>query len=124
MQLDLETIRAYCLKKEGKVAEEFPFDEYILVFKATGKIFILIMTDAHPLTINLKCDPERAIELREQYAAVTPGYHMNKKHWNTVVLDGTIPSREIFAMIDHSYDLIAKNKKPSDRKKRVKKKSK
>ncbi len=123
MQLNLETIRAYCLKKEEKIKEEFPFDEYILVFKVKGKIFILIMTDAHPLTINLKCDPERAIELREQYAAVTPGYHMNKKHWNTVLLDGTIPSREIFAMIDHSYDLIAKSVKPSIRKKLVKKKS-
>lgn len=123
MQLNLETIRAHCMEKEGKVKEEFPFDEYILVFKANGKIFILIMTDAHPLTINLKCDPERAIELRERYAAVTPGYHMNKKHWNTVVLDGTIPPREIFAMIDHSYDLIAKSAKSPSRKKLVKKKS-
>ena len=66
------------------------------------------MTEGHPLTVNLKCDPERAIELREQFAAVTPGYHMNKKHWNTVTLDGTIPPRDIFAMIDHSYELVAK----------------
>jgi predicted DNA-binding protein (MmcQ/YjbR family) len=123
MQLTLEAIREYCLKKDGKIKEEFPFDEYILVFKVNGKIFILIMTDAHPLSINLKCDPERAIELRERYAAVTPGYHMNKKHWNTVVLDGTIPSREIFLMIDHSYDLIAKSATLSSRKKLLKKKS-
>ncbi len=124
MPLNLETIRAYCLNKEGKIKEEFPFDEHVLVFKVNGKIFILIMTEAHPLTMNLKCDPERAIELRELYAAVTPGYHMNKKHWNTITLDGTIPSREIFAMIDHSYDLIAKRTKPSSLKKLAKKKSK
>jgi predicted DNA-binding protein (MmcQ/YjbR family) len=123
MHVNLETLRAYCLKKEGKVTEAFPFDEYVLVFKLNGKIFILIMTDVHPLSVNLKCDPERAIELRERYAAVTPGYHMNKKHWNTVLLDGTIPSHEIFAMIDHSFDLIAKSAKPSTRKKVIKKKS-
>ncbi len=123
MHVNLETLRAYCLKKEGKVTEAFPFDEYVLVFKVNGKIFILIMTDAHPLSVNLKCDPERAIELRERYAAVTPGYHMNKKHWNTVLLDGTIPSHEVFAMIDHSFDLIAKSAKPSTRKKVIKKKS-
>ena len=123
MIVDLESLRTYCLKKEGKISEEFPFDEYALVFKVNGKIFILISTDTHPLTINLKCDPERAIELREQYAAVTPGYHMNKKHWNTVTLDGTIPSREVFAMIDHSYNLIAVRAKPRGRKKSAKKQS-
>ncbi len=121
--MDLETIRKYCLKKEGKITEEFPFDEYTLVFKVKGKLFILVSTDARPLTINLKCDPERAIELRERYAAVVPGYHMNKKHWNTVTLDGTIPPREVFAMIDHSYDLVAKSVKEAARKKHTKKKS-
>ncbi len=124
MHVNLESIRAYCLKKEGKIIEDFPFDEFVLVFKINGRIFILIMTDDHPLTVNLKCDPERAIELREQYAAVTPGYHMNKKHWNTVVLDGTIPPRDFYAMIDHSYELVAKRSKPSTRKKIDKKKSK
>ena len=123
MDMNLETIRTYCLKKEGKIAEEFPFDEYTLVFKVKGKIFVLVSTDAHPPTVNLKCDPERAVELREQYSAVVPGYHMNKKHWNTVTLDGTIPSREVFAMIDHSYDLVSKSVKPAIRKKPVKKKS-
>ncbi len=116
MLVNLESIRTHCLKKEGKVVEEFPFDESVLVFKVNGKIFILIMTEAHPLTINLKCDPERAIELRERYAAVTSGYHMNKKHWNTVTIDGTIPPGEILAMIDHSYQLIVSRSAPPARK--------
>ncbi len=111
------------MKKEGKISEEFPFDEYVLVFKVNGKIFILISTNTHPVTINLKCEPERAIELREQYPSVEPGYHMNKKHWNTVTLDGSIPPKEIFAMIDHSYDLVAKTARPSPRKQPAKKKS-
>ncbi len=111
MKIDLESLRSYCLSKEGKISEEFPFDETVLVFKAKGKIFILIRTDSHPLSINLKCEPERAIELREKYAAVVPGYHMNKTHWNTITLDGTIPPREIYAMIDHSYDLITNTSK-------------
>jgi predicted DNA-binding protein (MmcQ/YjbR family) len=123
MEIDLEALRRYCLKKEGKISEEFPFDEYALVFKVNGKIFILISTDTHPVTINLKCEPERAIELREQYPSVEPGYHMNKKHWNTVTLDGSIPPKEIFAMIDHSYDLVAKTARLSPRKQPAKKKS-
>jgi len=123
MEIDLDVIRRYCLKKEGKISEEFPFDEYTLVFKVKGKIFILIRTNTHPVTINLKCEPERAIELREQYPSVEPGYHMNKKHWNTVTLDGSIPPKEIFAMIDHSYDLVAKTTRLSPRKQPAKKKS-
>ena len=123
MEIDLDALRRYCLKKEGNISEEFPFDEYVLVFKVNGKIFILISTNTHPVTINLKCEPERAIELREQYPSVQPGYHMNKKHWNTVTLDGSIPPKEIFAMIDHSYDLVARTVKPSARKQPAKKKS-
>ncbi len=123
MEIDLDALRRYCLKKEDKISEEFPFDEYTLVFKVNGKIFILISTNAHPITINLKCDPERAIELREQYPSVEPGYHMNKKHWNTVTLDGSIPPKEIFAMIDHSYDLVAKTARPFPRKQPAKKRS-
>ena len=117
MKIDLESLRSYCLSKEGKISEEFPFDETVLVFKAKGKIFILIRTDSHPLSINLKCEPERAIELREKYAAVVPGYHMNKTHWNTITLDGTIPPREIYAMIDHSYDLITNTSKQTAQRK-------
>ena len=123
MSMDLESLRKHCLQKGGKISEEFPFDEYTLVFKVNGKLFILISTNAHPLNVNLKCDPERAIELRERHAAVVPGYHMNKKHWNTVTLDGTIPSREVFEMIDHSYDLVAKTTASKGKKNPHKKKS-
>ena len=123
MEVDLEALRRYCLEKKGTLSEEFPFDEYALVFKVNGKIFILISTDTHPLTINLKCEPERAIELREHYPSVQPGYHMNKKHWNTVTLDGSISPKEIFTMIDHSYDLVAKTAKRSLRKQPAKRKS-
>ena len=123
MEIDVDALRSYCLKKEGKISEEFPFDEYALVFKVNEKIFILIGTNEHPVTINLKCDPEHAIELREQYPSVEPGYHMNKKHWNTVTLDGSIPPKEIFGMIDHSYQLVAKTAKPSSRKQSAKKRS-
>lgn len=102
-----------------------PFGEDVLVFRVKGKIFVLMRMMARPLAINLKCDPARAIELREQYESVLPGYHMNKKYWNTVVLDGRIPTKEVYAMIDHSYDEVLKGagKKPATtiRKKRKKK---
>ena len=103
--MNIETLRAYCLKKPG-TEESFPFDEVTLVFKVMGKIFALTGLDSIPLAVNLKCDPARALELREQYDAVQPGYHMNKKHWNTVTVDGRIPAFEVRAMIDHSYDLV------------------
>jgi predicted DNA-binding protein (MmcQ/YjbR family) len=105
--LTVDALREYCLEKSGKVTEGFPFGEDVLVFKIHQKIFLLLPLDVHPQTINVKCDPERALELRERYDAVQPGYHMNKKHWNTVVLDGSISPREIKAMIDHSYDLVS-----------------
>ncbi len=104
--MNIEALRMYCMSKDG-VEESFPFDETTLVFKARGKIFCLAALDAVPLRINLKCDPERAVELREQYDAIRPGYHMNKTHWNTVALDGSIPARLVREMIDGSYDLIA-----------------
>ena len=104
-----DTIREYCLKKRGKITEGFPFGEDVLVFKVYGKVFLLLSLDVHPPTVNLKCDPERAVELRERYESVRPGYHMNKKHWNTVILDGSIPPREIREMIDHSYELVVKS---------------
>jgi predicted DNA-binding protein (MmcQ/YjbR family) len=103
----VDALREYCLKKNGKVTEGFPFGEGVLVFKIHQKIFLLLMLDNHPQSMNVKCEPERAIELRERYDAVQPGYHMNKKHWNTVVLDGSIPPQELRAMIDHSYDLVS-----------------
>jgi predicted DNA-binding protein (MmcQ/YjbR family) len=114
--MNIEQIREYCLKKKG-VTEEFPFDEETLVFKVMGKIFILVSLDSIPLQVNLKCDPEKAIEFREEHEAVQPGYHMNKKHWNTVILDGSIPNRKILEWIDHSYDLVAAGLKKLDREK-------
>ena len=102
--MDIVFFRDYCLSKKG-VTEEFPFDEQTLVFKVMGKMFALTNVDSF-VSINLKCEPEKAIELREQYDFVKPGYHMNKKHWNTIILDGTIPSSLILELIDHSYDLV------------------
>lgn len=95
----------YCAGKPG-ATEDYPFGENTLVFKVAGKMFALTGTGGMPPTVNLKCDPERAIELRERYEAVEPGYHMNKKHWNTVTIDGSIPIREVREMIDHSYALV------------------
>ena len=114
--MNIEQIREYCLKKKG-VTEEFPFDEETLVFKVMGKIFLLASLESYPLQINLKCDPEKAIELREEYDAVQPGYHMNKKHWNTVVLDGSVPTLKIRDWIDDSYNLVSAGLKRSDLKK-------
>jgi predicted DNA-binding protein (MmcQ/YjbR family) len=103
--MDIETLREYCLSKKA-VTEDFPFGEITLVFRVKEKIFLLVSLDADPLQFNAKCNPEKAIELREEYEAIQPGYHMNKKHWNTVVIDGSIPSKLIKEMIDDSYKLI------------------
>ncbi len=102
--MNLETIREHCLNKKG-VTEDFPFDEETLVFRVAGKIFLLVNTTFTEF-INLKADPEQAIEWRERFEGVKPGYHMNKKHWNSVYLDGSVPYKEILIMIDHSYDLV------------------
>jgi predicted DNA-binding protein (MmcQ/YjbR family) len=102
--MTLDHIRNYCLKKKF-VNEEFPFDEETLVFKVMGKMFLLTNINP-PHSINLKCDPEKSIELRERYPAVSPGYHMNKKHWNTIDIDGTIPPKLLFTWIDESYELV------------------
>jgi predicted DNA-binding protein (MmcQ/YjbR family) len=106
--MDIVTLRDYCISKK-EATESFPFGEDTLVFKVHGKIFALVNLDGD-LSINLKCDPLFALELRERYSSVTPGYHMNKKHWNTVYIDGTIPDKEVCAWIDHSYDLILSRK--------------
>jgi len=104
------------LTKKG-VTEEFPFDEETLVFKAAGKIFLLASLESITLQINLKCNPEKAIEIREEYEAVQPGYHMNKKHWNTIIIDGSVSIRKIFEWIDDSYNLVVAGLKKSDIKK-------
>lgn len=104
--MDLEDFRDYCLTKPG-ATEGTPFGEDTIVFKVGGKIFALASLDEVPSRANLKCDPERALDLRDRYEEVQPGYHMNKKHWNTVTLTGKIPEAELRELIDHSYDLVA-----------------
>lgn len=102
--MDAEQIREYCLSKAA-VTEEFPFDDETLVFKVMGRIFALVALEGD-LWVNLKCEPARALELRERFPAVTPGYHMNKKHWNTVYVDGSMSRDELTGLIDHSYDMV------------------
>lgn len=105
--MQLEEIRNYCLKKKA-VTEDFPFDEETLVYKVLGKMFLLTNINDTEISVNLKCDPELAIELREQYESVKPGYHMNKKLWNTVSYNGEFSEKEFYKMIDHSYEQVVK----------------
>lgn len=108
--MNIESIREYILKKPS-VTEGFPFGEDTLVFKVNDKIFFLAGLDESPLQFNVKCDPEKAIQLREEYpGSVLPGYHMNKKHWNTIIVDGRLPAKQLKEMIDDSYALVAKRK--------------
>ena len=102
--MNIEELRDYALLKPG-ATEGFPFGEDALVFKVGGKMFLLAMLKGAP-TFNAKCDPELAIELRERYTEVQPGYHMNKKMWNTVQMDGSLTRRQLCEMIDHSYNLV------------------
>ena len=106
--MDLDEFREYCLSKPG-VIETTPFGPDNLVFKVSGKMFALLSLDEIPATANLKCDPDLALELRDRYEDVQPGYHMNKKHWNTVVIAGAIPQAEVRKMIDHSYKLVVQS---------------
>jgi predicted DNA-binding protein (MmcQ/YjbR family) len=106
--MNIEIIREYCLSKKD-VAECFPFGDDTLVFKRSGKIFLLANLDGE-LSLNIKCDPTLALELRERYSSVVPGYHMNKKHWNTVMIDGSVPDAEVLKWIDHSYDIVKVHK--------------
>src|SRR2546430_16264894 len=106
--MDLAEFREYCLTKPG-ATEDTPFGPDVLVFKVGGKMFALAAFDAVPTTVNLKCDPDLALDLRDRYEQVRPGYHMNKKHWNTVEIEGSIPEAELRKMIDHSYDLVVKS---------------
>jgi predicted DNA-binding protein (MmcQ/YjbR family) len=105
--VNIEDIRNYCLAKPG-VTEDMPFGEDTLVFRVGEKLFLLTSLSQGD-RFNVKCDPERAIELREQHTEVQPGYHMNKKHWNTVHTNGNLSRRQICDMIDHSYDLVLKS---------------
>jgi predicted DNA-binding protein (MmcQ/YjbR family) len=104
--MDLAQFREYCLGKPG-ATEGTPFGPDVPVYKVGGKMFALAALDEMPTTVNLKCDPDWALDLRDRYEQVRPGYHMNKKHWNTVEIDSGIPGNELRKMIDHSYELVA-----------------
>lgn len=106
--MELKTVTSWLLAKKG-ATEETPFGPDALVYKVMGKMFALVAWEEDPLAISLKCEPGQALFLRDLYPAVRPGYHMNKKHWNTVTLDGTIPEDEVRGMIDDSYDLVVKS---------------
>ena len=108
--MNIEEIRLYCLAKKG-VTEEFPFDNDTLVFKVAGKIFLLTSLTFTPIRVNLKMDTELVGEYRDKYADVQPGYHMNKKHWNTVMVDGTLSLKLLQEMIDDSYNLVGEKRK-------------
>ncbi|MBC8100411.1 MAG: MmcQ/YjbR family DNA-binding protein [Armatimonadetes bacterium] len=114
--MDLKTLRNYCANKPGTV-EEYPFGEETLVFKVVGKMFALLALDHRdePPVISLKCDPALAEILRNIYDAVQPGYHLNKKHWNTVTVDGSIPDDEVYDMVDQSYKLVTRGLKKEER---------
>mgnify|MGYP003338015173 FL=1 len=104
--MNIEEIREFALSFP-EVTEGFPFGETVLVFKKKNKMFLLLPLDEETTQFNVKCDPEEAIELREKYPeTVLPGYHMNKKHWNTVIIDGRLSSKQIKKMIEDSYDLV------------------
>ena len=111
--MNVEEIREYCLKKP-EVTESFPFDETTLVFKVNKKMFVLVSLDDQ-LSVNLKCDPEYAIELREKYSSVLPGYHMNKRLWNTIIIDDSLMDKEIYHWIDDSYQLVIQKMPGKDR---------
>ncbi len=104
--MNIEEFRDYCLSKKG-TEETLPFDEVTLVYKVMGKMFALTSLNSEDFRVNLKCDPERAIELRDEHPDIIPGYHMNKKHWNTIILEhDAIGESLIIDLIDHSYDLV------------------
>lgn len=109
--MNIESIREYVLQKPS-VTEGFPFGEDTLVFKVNGKLFLLAGLDSSPLQFNVKCDPEKAVQLREDHpGSVLPGYHMNKKHWNTIMVDGRLSAKQLMEMIDDSYTLVASKTK-------------
>ena len=108
--MNIEELREYCLSKKG-VEESLPFGPDALVFKVLGKVFLITVLNEHPLQFNVKCEPENAIALREQYSCVLPGYHMNKKHWNTVIADGSVSDSLLQSWITDSYHLVL-NKVP------------
>ena len=106
--MNIEEIREYCISKPA-VTEGFPFNDTALVFKVAGKMFALLDLSEESRGISLKCDPELAIELREQHSEVTPAWHFNKKNWNTIIMDGSVSDQLVREWIDHSYDLVVQS---------------
>jgi len=100
-----DEVIAACSAKPGS-AEDYPFGDEVAVFKVAGRMFALVSLGSAPGSVSLKCDPGLAADLRVRYAAITPGYHLNKRHWNTVALDGSVPEEEVLELVDHSYDLV------------------
>jgi predicted DNA-binding protein (MmcQ/YjbR family) len=100
-----DRVIAACTAKPGSV-EDYPFGDEVVVFKVVGKMFALVALGPAPGGVSLKCDPDLAVGLRRQYAAIAAGYHLSKRHWNTVTLDGSVPEDELFDLIDHSYELV------------------
>lgn len=105
--MNIEELRQYCIEK-ADVEEGFPFGETVLVFKVKGKMFLLLPLDTDDLRFNVKCDPEKAIELRAEYPCVQPGFHMSKTHWNTVFVDGSVTDEMVLSWVDDSYALVSK----------------
>ncbi len=114
--MNLEELREYCISKKG-VEETLPFGPDTLVFKVMGKAFLLTGFENNPIQFNVKCNPEKAMELREQYACVLPGFHMNKKHWNTIIVDGTATDKLIREWITDSYNLVVEGLTKKEREK-------
>ncbi len=112
--MNIQELRDYCLNKKGTI-ETYPFDETTMVMKVGSKMYCLADIEHIPFSFTVKCDPERAIDLREQYQEVTPGYHCNKKHWNTVTPSGELRENELYKLIDHSYDLVYSSLKKSEK---------
>jgi len=103
--MNIETLREYCLNKKG-VSDSFPFDDNALVFKVLNKMFLIIPINSNPLNFTAKCDPYKAVKLREEYESINPGYHTNKKHWNTIEVNPDISDDLIYDLVNHSYDLV------------------
>ena len=116
--MDTNQLKQY-IRHKKTVTSGYPFDETTLVFKVIKKMFALIAEDETPLRINLKCNPDEAQILRGMHMSIIPGYHMNKEHWNTIILDGSLPDDLIYKLIDDSYDLVVKGLKKADREKLI-----
>ena len=112
--MNVEQFREYALSKKG-TSEDFPFDEVTLCLRVMGKIFAITGLDSIPFSVNLKCDPEYAEELREKHPEIQPGWHMSKKHWNTVAFEGTLDGQTLRELVDHSYDMVVKTLKKGER---------